>query len=196
MTITNAEIVSRLKLLADEHVKADSGSTTTAVSSFLSDGTDYMSHYICFVSGSNTNTDRVITDYTTDTGTFTFDDLEQEVTNTDEFCIVSKGFQSDIINATNIVKNDMRNRGYNIDLFLNYQTQLREMYIYKAIELICAGLMNDAQDDDAYYAHMTRYALLYTSESSSLIADYDSNEDGSIDEGEENVNIGQVGFIR
>lgn len=187
MIITNADIAGRLKLLADEHLKADSGSTTTAVNASISEGSDYKNNFICFVSGDNIGVDRVITSYTTATGTFTFDALDDAVTSIDEFCVVSKGFQSDVAQATGVVYNDMRNRGYDIDLFLNYQTQLKEMYIYKTIELICAGLMNDGQDHDVYFVNYERFKELYASEISNLIADYDANEDGEISEDEENL---------
>lgn len=187
MTITNADIVGRLKLLADEHLKADSGSTTTAVNASIKDGNDYLNHFICFVSGDNIGIDRIVTTYATATGTFTFDALSTAVSNVDEFCIVSKGFQSDVASAISIVKNDMRNRGYDIDLFLNYQTQLKEMYIYKTIELVCGGLMNDGQDQDVYFVHKNDYKALYELERSNLIADYDANEDGTIDQDEENT---------
>ena len=196
MTITNADIVSRLKLLADEHLKADSGSTTTAVNSSIANGYDYTNQFICFISGDNIGTDRVITDYEDTTGTFTFTALDNAVTSIDEFCVVSKGFQSDVAQATDVVANDMRNRGYDIDLFLNYQTQLKQMYIYKTIELICSGLLNDGQDQDSYYTHSERYKALYQAEASNLIADYDENESGEIEDGEELSNIGQVGFSR
>jgi len=187
MTITNADIVGRLKLLADEHLKADSGSTTTAVNASIKDGSDYTSNFICFVSGANVGVDEIITGYTIATGTFTFDTIDNAVTSIDEFCVVSKGFQSDVAQATDIVKNDMRNRGYDIDLFLNYQTQLKEMYIYKTIELVCGGLMNDGQDQDVYFVNYERFKELYESELSNLIADYDANEDGEISEDEEDL---------
>ena len=196
MTITNADIVSRLKLLADEHLKADSGSTTTAANSSISEGNDYTNNLICFISGDNIGVDKVITSYAVATGTFTFDVLANAVTSIDEFCVVSKGFLSDVAQATSIVKNDLRNRGYDVDLFLNFQTQLKELYIYKTIELVCASLMNDGQDHDVYFVNYERFKKLYEVESSTLIADYDADEDGNIDEGEENLNIGQVGFSR
>ncbi len=196
MTITNADIVSRLKLLADEHLKADSGSTTTAVNSSISEGNDYTNNLICFISGDNIGVDKVITSYAVATGTFTFDGLSAAVTSIDEFCVVSKGFLSDVAQATSIVKNDLRNRGYNVDLFLNFQTQLKELYIYKTIELVCASLMNDGQDQDAYFVNYERFKKSYEVESSTLIADYDADEDGNIDEGEENLNVGQVRFSR
>lgn len=189
MTITNADIVGRLKLLADEHLKADSGTTTTAVNASIKDGYDYKNQLICFISGDNIGIDRVITSYTSASGTFTFDALTTAVTNVDEFCVVSKGFQSDVAQATSIVKNDMRNRGYDIDLFLNYQTQLKEMYIYKTIELICSGLMNDGQDQDVYYVNSERYKALYEGERTTLIADYDADESGGISTDEEEAPI-------
>lgn len=185
MTITNADIVGRLKLLADEHLKADSGSTTTAVNASIADGNDYTNQFICFVSGDNIGVDRIVTTYTSATGTFAFDALTTAVSNVDEFCIVAKGFQSDVAQAISIVKNDMRNRGYNIDLFLNYQTQLKEMYIYKTIELVCGSLMNDGQDQDVYFVHKQDYKALYELERSNLIADYDADEDGTISQEEE-----------
>ncbi len=107
MVITNADIVSRLKLLADEHLKADSGSTTTAVNSSISDGSDYTNNLICFISGDNIGVDKVVTSYTVATGTFTFDVLTAAITGVDEFCVVSKGFLSDVAQATSIVTNDL-----------------------------------------------------------------------------------------
>lgn len=189
MTITNADIVGRLKLLADLHLKADSGSTTTAINSSIDDGYDFTNQYICFISGANIGVDRVITGYVDNTKTFTFDAVDTAVSNIDEFCVVSKGFQSDVAQATSIVKNDMRNRGYDIDLFLNYQTQLKEMYIYKTIELICSGLMNDGQDQDVYYVNSERYKALYEGERTTLISDYDADESGDISTDEEEAPI-------
>lgn len=197
MTITNADIVGRLKLLADEHLKADSGSTTTAVNaSIIDDGYDRSNKFICFISGNNIGTDAIITSYAGATGTFTFNALANAVTNIDEFCVVSTGFQSDVAQANAIVKNDMRNRGYDVSLFLNYQTQLKELYIYKTIELICSGLMNDGQDEDAYFVNYGRFKKLYEMEASNLVADYDEDQDGTISTDEEVQTIGQVGFDR
>jgi len=187
MIITNADIAGRLKLLADEHLKADSGSTTTAVNASIKDGSDYKNNFICFISGDNIGVDRVISSYTVATGTFTFDTLDDAITNTDEFCVVSKGFQSDVSQAISIVANDMRNRGYDIDLFLNYQTQLKELYIYKTIELICQSLMNDGIENDVYFVNRNSFNALYETEINTLIADYDANEDGEVSESEENL---------
>lgn len=196
MIITNAEIVGRLKLLAEEHLKADSGTTTTAVNSSISDGIDYTNKIICFITGDNAYADRVVTSCDTATGTLTFNALDNAVDNVDEFCIISVGYQSDVSQAHNIITNDFKNRGYDIDLFLNHQTQLKEMYIYKTIELICAGLMNDGVDTDAYFVNYERYKELYRLESSNVIADYDINESGTITDDEEDTTVGKVRFSR
>ena len=185
VTLTNADIVSRLKLLADYHLKADSGSVTTAINSSLIDEPTVANAYICFVNGSNIGADRIITDFTTVNGTCTFDTLDNAITNTDEFCITRKGFLSDFEQASLAISNDFRNQGYDIDLFLT-TAQLKELYIFKTLEIICGSLMNDGDDDDIYFIHYNRFKDLYTTEMAVLTADYDSNEDGEISEDEEN----------
>ncbi len=185
MTITNADIASRLKLLADNHLKVTSGTLTYITCTDLVESRDITGSFICFVSGANEGVDKIITAYDSSLGKVEFSNLSTAAVNTDEFCIVSKGFQSDILQAHSIVSNDMRNRGYDIDLFLNYATQLKELYIYKTIELVCAGLMNDGQDHDAYFVNYNRFKDLYDNEISTLVADYDENEDGEIGEDEE-----------
>ena len=195
MTVSNADIVSRLKLLADEHLKADSGDLVSVTCSALIDLADISNQFICFVSGANIGLDRVINTFTPSTGVVTFDTLATAMTNIDEFCIVKTGFQSDVAQAEQAIRNDLRNSGHDLDLFLT-EPQLKEMYIYKTIELICAGLMNDAQDQDVYFANYTRFQDLYNGERTSLIADYDVNQNGSIDDEEEVLNVGQVRFAR
>lgn len=195
MTITNADIVSRLKLLADFHGKATSGSTTTIVCNDLKNEADVTGYFACFVSGTHVGTDKVITKFKDLTGTISFDALASTVSNTDEFCIVSKGFQSEVAQAALVVTEDFKNKGYDASLFLN-DTQLKELHISKTIELVCWGLMNDAIDSDAYFANAQRYEKRYQLIMANLIADYDANEDGVISDDEEKESIGQVGFSR
>ena len=186
-TLTSADLVSRLKLLADEHLKADSGSTTTAVNADLINDSDKTNDIICFISGSNVGVDRVITNFDDTTGTITFAALDTAITGLDEFCLVKNGFASDIAQAGVAIRNDFRNSGYDLDLFLNSDVQLKELYIYKAIELICAGLVNDGTEDDAYFFNYNRFKDFYDVEKTTLTADYDANEDGTISTDEENV---------
>ncbi len=195
MIITNSEIVGRLKLLADEHLKADSGTKTSVINTTLINGADVSNHFICFISGENIDTDKVITSFDETKGEIFFDTLLTDITSTDEFCLVKTGFQSDVIQAEGVIRNDLRNRGYDLDLFLT-EPQLKEMYIYKTIELVCASLMNDGEPHDVYFVQYLRFKELYETEISSLIADYDANQDGIIDGDEESVKLGQIRFSR
>jgi len=195
MTITNADIAGRLKLLADEHLKADSGTTTTVVNSSLIDGADVSNRFVCFISGSNIGIDRIITNFATETGTITFTALDNTITSSDEFCIVATGFQSDVIQAEKVIENDLRNKGYKLELFLT-EPQLKEMYIYKTIELVCASLMNDGDNEDIYFVHYNRFRKLYEIETNTMIADYDKNEDGAIGDNEELQSPRQGYFVR
>lgn len=196
VALSNADIVSRLKLLADSHLKADSGTTTTAVTSTLINESDITNHYICFISGLNNGVDRIITSFIDQSGTIGFDALDNAIDSTTEFCLLSKGFQSDIAQAEDAIRNDFRNKGYDLDLFLNSSIQLKEMFIFKTISIICGSLINDANDEDIYYFQYNRFKSLYESEQSVIIADYDANEDGNIDSEEELLSVGQVGFNR
>ena len=195
VTLSNADIVSRLKLLADIHLKADSGTTTSLTNSSLIDNQSILNHIVCFINGDNIGVDRVITSFNADTGAIGFDALDTAITNTNEVCVVSTGYLSDAAQAEIAIRNDFRNKGYNLDLFLT-SSHIKETFIYKTIELICMGLMNDGTDTDAYYVQANRFRELYNAETSSLIADYDSNEDGNIDADEEMMPVGQIGFSR
>jgi len=195
LTLTNADIVGRLKLLADRHLKADSGSTTTAVNATLIDETTLVNQFICFVNGDNVGIDSVITAFDDTTGTITFDALANAVTNTDEFCIVQTGFQSDVTQAYNVMRNDLRNRGYEIDLFLTHD-QIKEMHIYKTIELICSSLMNNGDDQDAYFVHKGDFRNLYETETLNMLADYDADKSGDISTSEEEQSLRQAFVVR
>ena len=70
------------------------------------------------------------------------------------------------------------------------------MYIYKTIELVCSSLMNDGVADDVYFVQSERFKELYDAEISSMVADYDANEDGVISEDEELNKLGQISLIR
>ena len=196
MTITNAEIVSRLKLLADFHAKVTTASGGYITCNDLIDYKDIEGYFICFITGDYAGADAVISSFDTTTGRVDYFDLGGGGgSNTDEFCIVSKGYQSEVAQAALVISEDFKNRGIDDSLFL-VDAQLKELHIAKAIELACYSLMNDAVDTDAYYANAERFNERYRTIMANLIADYDDNEDGSISSDEEDTSIGQVGFSR
>jgi len=195
LTLTNAEIVSRFKTLADYHLKADSGSTTTAVNSSMIDESSVANWYICFVNGDNYGTDKVISSFHDATGTITFPAVSNAIDNQSEFCLLEKGFLSDAKQAELFIDNYLRNKGYDLSLFLT-TSQLKEAHIYKTLELICAERMQDGTDDDIYFVNHNKYSTLFEIEMNKLIADYDTNENGSISEDEEKQSLGQIGLTR
>lgn len=195
MTLTNAELVARFKQLANYSVKADSGSTTTLVSSSLIDLPDVDNYYLCFTSGDNYATDRIITAFDAVTGTLTFDAVTNAVVNTDEVSILDNGFQTEIKQAELFITNHLRNKGYDIARFLTI-AQLKEAHIYKSLEIVCGNYAKDAIDSDIFYMASEKYKALYELELNSMVADYDANEDGTIQAEEELQQLGQVGFAR
>ena len=186
MTLTVSDIVGRLSSLADFKEKADSGSTTTLVCSAKGDDLDdtYNNQYICFLTGANKGIDRIITDFATSTGTFTFDALDNAVDNTSEFAVVSKGYISYMEEGLSVLHERIKNLGLDIDLFLT-EAQLKELHLYKTLDLICMDLFNDATAEDSYWNKHLVYSELFETTLTNLKADYDTNEDGVISEDEE-----------
>ena len=195
MTLTNAEVVARFKPISDMVMKADAGTTTTLSNSVLIEEPDLTNKYVCFISGENYGQDRIINFFYEDSGKIEFDALQNAVTNVDEVAILSNGFLSDIKQAEVFMTNHLRNKGLDISLFLNV-LQLKEAHIFKTLEIICQSYMKDAIDTDIFYVASEKFRVLYETELNTLVADYDSNESGSIDSDEEDLKIGQVRFAR
>lgn len=195
LILSNADIVSRLKLLADRHLKADSGTTVTAVNSTLIDEVTLINQFICFITGDNVGIDRVISSFDDTTGTITFPALDNAITSSDEFCTVAVGFQSDVSQAENVIRNDLRNKGYDLDLFLT-TAHIKEMHIYKTIEIICASFMNNGDDQDVYFVNYKRFERLYDIETNVMLADYDADNSGDISTDEEDQSFKQAFVVR
>lgn len=196
LELTNAEMINVSPLLlADIVGKADSGSTTTVVSRALSHLTEeeVVGAYICFLSNGNKGLDRIITDYTSTGGhgTFTFDALPHAIDEASIFAIMYLSYVPASDRALEIVTNDLRKKGYDIDLFLE-DTQLKELFLNKAISHICQCKMQDATDQDTYYVNYQIFEERYKTELNTLVADYDESEDGTISIDEQGINVGQV----
>lgn len=197
--LTNADIIIASPLLnADYIAKANSGSTTTAVSKALKglDEEEVIGAYICFINGANAGTDRIITDYVSaNDGTFTFDALDTAVDSSTTFAIVLLDYTGGVDRAKTIIENDLRKRGYDIDNFLT-SSHLRELLLNKTMSHICQTKRQDANDEDMYHINFLEFEEKYVEELSALVADYDTNEDGTISESEEDQKTNQVGFSR
>jgi len=187
LSLTNADIVARMSVLADYVGKAESGSTTTLVNSKIFDDfadDDFNNQYICILSGDDKGSDRIITDFVTSTGTFTFDALDSAVSNITQFAIVEDGYIGKMEEAILYIQEKIKNDGKDIDLFLT-ESQLKEIHLYKTLDIICQDKFQDATDEDLYYARHQHYNNLFESTYGGLKADYDANEDGVISSDEE-----------
>ena len=184
--LKNADIIAALPILADHYEKADSGSTTSLVCGRLTALVDeeMVGATIGFINGDNAGTDVTITSYTDTTGTFGFGAVSNAVDSSTGFGIVYLDYNSYIDRAYDIIKNEMRNRGLDIDLFLT-TSQVKELHLTKTLELICMAKRQDADTDDIFHESYLVFKENYASELTSLKADYDTDEDGTIEEAEE-----------
>ena len=185
-TLTNADVIQALPILADHYEKADSGSTTTLVSGRLTDliEAEIVGATIGFLTGDNAGVDATITSYTDSTGTFGFSAVSTAVDSSTGFGIVYLDYTTYINRAYDIVKNEMRNKGLDIDLFLT-TAQVKELHLTKCLELICMSKRQDADTDDIYHESYLVFKQNYDGELVNLKADYDTDEDGTIEEVEE-----------
>ena len=132
--LKNADIIAALPILADHYEKADSGSTTSLVCGRLTALVDeeMVGATIGFINGDNAGTDVTITSYTDTTGTFGFGAVSNAVDSSTGFGIVYLDYNSYIDRAYDIIKNEMRNRGLDIDLFLT-TSQVKELHLTKTL---------------------------------------------------------------
>jgi len=193
-TLKNADVIQALPILADYFEKADGGSTTTLTCGRLKslDENEIVGATIGFINGDNAGTDATITTYSSDTtGNFGFAALSNAVDSSTGFGIVLIDYTTYINRAFDIIKNEMRNRGLDIDLFLTV-SQVKELHLTKTLQLICMSKRQDADSDDIFHESYLAYRELYESEITTIKADYDLDEDGTIDDSEEKLSKGQV----
>lgn len=187
-TLANADIVSALPKLANHQERADSGTINSLICERLKglNKENIVGAIICFLTGASFGIDATITDYDTETGEITFTPIENAVTSSTVFGIVYFDFNYFVNRAYDIIKNDIRNGGLDVDLFLD-TTQVKELHLTKALELVCLAKRQDADDTDLYHASYLIFVEKYIKELASLRADYDVNEDGTITDDEKDL---------
>lgn len=196
LALTNSDIIETLESLADQILKAEGGTTNTLISNELTNVSEVEGYLICFMSGDLLGQETYIQSVNESTSTVTLENtLTNNVTTKTKFAILETGYESNIKRAEDIITSLLRNKGLDIDLFLN-NAQLKQIHIYKTIELICLSKREDADSEDFYHSNFESFRELFQIEFSTLVADYDSNKNGVIDEGEENQKVSQAIFQR
>lgn len=184
-TLTNADIVSALPKLANHYERADGGNLTSLICGRLVDlnKETIKGSTICFLTGASFGIDATITDFNHATGEVTFTAIDDAVHISTVFGIVYFDFHSFVERAYDNIKSDIRNKGFDIDLFLNV-AQVKELHLTKTLEFICLSKRQDANEEDLYHDSYLIYAEKYVKELGTLQADYDLNKDGEITEDE------------
>lgn len=184
--LTNADIVQAMPLLADFYDKADSGTTSTLVCKRLTglDSDEVIGSVLSVVTGDNEGADVTISAFDSSTGSMTFSALTNAIVSGVVFGVVSMNYQAYIDRSYNIIQNEMRNLGKDVDNFLT-TAQVKELHLMKSLQIICMAKRQNADTDDVYHQSYLDFKQLYETELNNLKADYDSNEDGTIDTGEE-----------
>ncbi len=196
-SLTNADVISAFPLLADFHEKADGGSTTTLTCKRLTSlaEDEMVGSTIAFLTGDNAGTDAVITSYASSaTATFGFGAISNAVDSSVGFGIVLLDYTSHINRAYDIIANEMRNRGLDAELFKTV-SQIKELHLIKTLELVCLSKRQDADNNDVYHESYLLFKQQYEGELTTLKADYDVDEDGTIEEAEKKLS-NQVVLIK
>jgi len=193
LVLKNSDIVSALPILADMHEKADSGSTTTLVANTLVSLTEeeVVGATLCILNGSLKNTDIVITAFNDATGTITFATQSSAIDSSTVFALVYKPYDSFITRAEEIISNQFRNTNKDLALFLT-TSQIKELHLLKTLEIICLSKRQNANSDDMFHINYEDFKSSYSNEVLTLKADYDVDEDGTIEEDEEEKITHQV----
>ncbi len=185
-SLTNADVITALPILADFYEKADGGSTTTLTCKRLTSLQDdeIVGATIGFISGDNAGTDAVVSTYASaTTATFGFDAVSGSVDSSTGFGITLISWKVYIDRAFSIIKNELRNKDLDIDLFKTV-SQVKELHLLKTVELICLSKRQDANADDVFHESYLSFKEAYSGEMLAIRADYDLDEDGTLEESE------------
>lgn len=188
LTLTNADLIASFESLAEQTLKADSGTDTTLVcSKFENYQPDVTGNLLIFLDEDNFGQEFYIDSY--DEGTFTATlsgTLLVSVTSHTKFTLMLVGYHNFIERSEAIMNEQFRNAGIDMALF-DDPAQLKEMHICKTIEMICTSKMRDGDSNDLFYVNRPYFASCYDAIFTTLKADYD---------GDENVSTGQVVLIK
>ena len=172
---------------------ADGGSTTTIVSVQLTQEDDYWNGGEAeIVGGTNYGEIRKITDFVVSTNTLTTELFSSAIDATSKVKVV-RTFKKEIDRAFERFELDMKNRGIYIDRIIDNE-QVKEYIIVLALHYICDNFSTDPVDN--WKAKAEGYEKDYNSLLNVAVFDYDDDDDGNIEDGEEKNSLLQVKGVR
>jgi hypothetical protein len=195
--VVDEDIINAAPFLKEKNYRkvltAGSGSKTTIVSTELTEDDDYWNGGNAeIISGTNSGQIRKITDFVASSNTLTVESFVDNIDATSE-CVIIRSFKKEIDQAWKRFKLDLKNRGIFVDSIID-SDQVKEYVIVLAIHFICLNFSTDPVD--IWFAKAEKYETEYKRLIGTAVFDYDSDDDGNIEDSEKKDNIFQVEAIR
>lgn len=92
------------------------------------------------------------------------------------------------------VKKDIKNKGRRPEMLID-GAQIKEVIIYKALEIICFAFAKSPEEDIWWEKHQ-KWADMYDTEFAKLLIKYDEDESGTIEEDEKSKSMQEISFRR
>ena len=160
---------------------ADSGSATTIVNTELQESDDYWNGGTAeIIDGTNASEKRKVLDFDNSTNKLTTQEFSSAIDNTSKVTLI-RTFKKEIDRAFDLFILDLKNRGIFADRIIDNQ-QIKEYVIKKTIQLICENFTNDIVD--VWFAKAELYKKEYNNLITVAVFDYDSDDDGNIEDDE------------
>ena len=138
---------------------------------------------------------RTVSDFVQSTGTLSVTPDWATTPDSTYKYVVYKPFRTKLDYAWEMLMNDIRAKGFRPALVMQSST-LKHVHAFKTLELICVDFIKSGEPDDLFTKLADRYKEYYGDAFGKLLFQYDSDESGTIDEGEENQTPSRLKFIR
>jgi len=195
--VVDKDIIDSAPFLKEQNyskiLTADSGTATTIVSTELTEDDDYWNGgTVEIIGGTNIGQIRKITDFVEATNTLTVEAFVAAIDATSK-CKIIRTYKTEIDRAFSRFELDMKNRDIYIDRIIDNE-QVKEYIVILTLHYICDNFSTDPIDKWA--AKAEAYKNDYKKLINVAIFDYDSDDDGNIEDGEERDNLMQLEGIR
>ena len=138
---------------------------------------------------------RTVSDFVQSTGTLSVTPNWATTPDSTYKYIVYKPFRTKLDFAWDMLMNDIRAKGFRPALIMQSAT-LKHVHAFKTLELICTDFIKSGEPDDLWTKLADRYKEYYADAFGKLLFQYDSDESGTVDSGEENQTPSRLKFIR
>lgn len=195
--VVDKDIINAAPFLKDKNysqiITASGGSKTTIISSELQDPDDYWNGGSAeVIDGTNFGEIRKITDFVNSSNTLTTEEFTAIIDVTSKVTVI-RTFKKEIDRAFDKFELDMKNRGIYIDWIID-NDQVKEYIIVKSLQLICEIFATDITD--IWIEKAKSYKDEYKKLLGVAVFDYDSDDDGNVEDDEAKNSLLQSQGVR